>query len=60
VKALTLVVGPRLLLSPRCVQFAADRYGSRSKRSRIARHGFIGFMSSRKRHPQVPLVWMST
>jgi|SRR5450755_2114315 len=42
------------------IAFATDRYGSRNKRSRTTQHGFIGFMSSRKRHPQVPLVWMST
>jgi hypothetical protein len=39
---------------------AAARYGSRSERSRITRHGFIGFMSNRKRRRKAPLVWMST
>jgi len=39
---------------------AVARYGSRSERFRITRHGFIGFMSNRIQHPQVPFVWMST
>jgi hypothetical protein len=28
--------------------------------ARIMRHAFIGFLCNRKRHPQLPFVWMST